>query len=117
MKISEFPKTVGRLTRRKGEMKGDEIVGVIYTLNRSMRGHKKYGPMANTQFRVLQQADSYHVMVGNRPYRVVGSPTEAAVMLASAFDSECIRAGLNDSGRHGRQEPEMSVFNNPRSRN
>ena len=97
-------------------MRAGQVVGVIYTLNRSMRAHKKYGPLANTQFRILEEGDGYRVLIGTKPYRAVGSPTEAASLLTGAFDSECIRVGLNDSGRHNRQEPDMSVFNNPRTK-
>jgi len=116
MIISDFPESVGKLVRRKGEMRAGEIIGVIYTLEKELRTHKKYLPLVNTQFRVIEKGDGFAMYIGSNHFRDFVAMGEATAMILSAFDSELVRVGLEDASPRNRAPEEMSVFKNPRQK-
>ena len=94
----EFPKNIGRLTRK--HLTGDRRNSndSVYWLNRSSRYSKKYHALRNIEFTVRPMAkNTFRVLVNNQRFDEAYSYEDASIILIRAFDRECIRAGIDSA--------------------
>lgn len=94
----EFPKDIGRLTRKHLTGVRRDNNDTVYWLNRSSRYSKKYHPLRNIEFTVRPMAkNTFRVLVNNQRYDEAYCYEDASIILMRAFDHECIRAGIESA--------------------
>lgn len=94
----KFSENIGKLTLKPMQGERRNSADTVYWLSRSARSSKKYHPLRNTEFVIHPiSANSYRIMINNDRFDEAYTFEDAEIILAKAFDHECIRTGIDSA--------------------
>lgn len=115
MKIADFPKTIGRLTRRNAEKSEEGFSGLVYTMDQRIAKAKKFTTLRGMRFVVREGEESrYNILIDGDHFADANDVPEVISKLMDAFDHEGIRAGIDKTALQPHAPSDMESFKNPR---